>query len=731
VAALVALTFVTTTLVDFEFKSIAAGHFDRDGLAAFFGELSMGVGLAALGFQLFGTGKLLGRFGAIGALAVLPVSLGLSNAALLAFPALWAATAAKGADGLFRYAVNDPAAQLLYLPVPGQTRAAAKAFIDAVVKPGSIGLAGVMLLAYRALAGGNPYLLAWVSLSLCVAWGALLIVLRPRYIRSLQDTLGQRRSDLEAQAAAGQGEATLAAFGRALESDDPRTVLNALELLASLNDLELDHRVEGLLDHPVPEIRISALRYYAQRETMRFANSVFRKFDDPDPNVRASAIEAFCAMGRDKAVRSVQGYLRDPDPAIRGAAVTGMMRFGGLEGVLMAAEALKALIAHPEAPMRAHAARVLGAIGVQNFYQPLLELMNDPAVAVRRRAIEAAGHLKSPEFVLPLLYRTASASTYRPAVQALAAYGEAVLPTLAKVMANRLEDVQVRRAAAEVLGRVGSPAVAVVIARHLDESDETLRAKLFRALSKVLRRHPATPVERRQVDAALSRELVHAYRALASAEALGLASLAPAPLPVEGLAAAQALLATAVVEKIARAEERVFTLLSVLYPGAELDRIHASLKDAPPAEAGRRRGTAVELLDHLVTGELRRPLLALLEEAPRPSKLRAAEGLIPQRPASAEEALLALLGDETAWVRACAALVAARGDYAIAREALRTACGDASALVREAALVGYAQAVPGAGLPLAQALLQDESPVVRRQAERLAGGALRLVTRSS
>ena len=74
-------------------------------------------------------------------------------------------------------------------------------------------------------------------------------------------------------------------------------------------------------------------------------------------------------------------------------------------------EALKMLIEHPDPVMREHAARVLGAIGVKNFYQPVLGLMNDPDARVRRAAINAAGVLRSPEFVIPLIYRTQDIET--------------------------------------------------------------------------------------------------------------------------------------------------------------------------------------------------------------------------------------------------------------------------------------------------------------------------------
>ena len=145
-----------------------------------------------------------------------------------------------------------------------------------------------------------------VSLALTALWIAVVLRLRAHYIKSLQDNLKSRRLDLESARYKVMDSSTNNVLVKALESPDPREVLNALLLLPHLENIQLDHRVELLLEHPSPDIRTAACEYYARRQTMRFANSVFRRFEDPDPAVRASAVDAFCAIGRDKAVRSVR-----------------------------------------------------------------------------------------------------------------------------------------------------------------------------------------------------------------------------------------------------------------------------------------------------------------------------------------------------------------------------------------------------------------------------------------
>jgi AAA family ATP:ADP antiporter len=725
VAILSAITFFTTTLIDFQFKVVAADKMKGDELAAYFSYFSAVVGALALGLQLFGTSRLLNRAGVIGSLAVLPVSLALGDAALLIFPALWAASMAKGADTLFRYSVNDATTQILYLPVPAQVRVSAKAFIDGVVKPVAIGLAGLSLAGYRLWMKGDPYRLAWFSLALALGWVGVVMSMRSKYIKSLQDNLKQRRLDLESARHQVIDGNTNKVLERALASDDEQEVLNALSLLPHLEKLELDQRVELLLDHRSSAVRVKALEYYAHRQTMRFANSVFRRFEDQDPAVRAAAIDAFCAMGRDKAVRSVRPFLADPDPRIRSAAVTGMIRFGGLDGVLVAAEALKALIDNGDPIMRQHAAKVLGAIGVRNFYQPVLQLMNDPDLRVRREAVVAAGVLKSPEFVIPLIYRTQARETLREATQSLTAYGSSILTTLAKVLSNHLEDPNIRRAIARVLGRLGTSEAVEVIARHLDEADEELRGVMYRSLARAVKGKRLLLKDVSPVKRAVDRELERAWRSLHQLELLKLDAVPGPNTPRDGEAAARALLGSALTEKVKQVESRVFLLLAVLYPDADMEQISAGIQDATAADASRRRGNAVELLDNLLDRDIKARFLPLVEEIPRTERLKQVIERYPAPTVSPETMLAELTRDEAAWVRACATwcLSEVSQEPQVRDEVLAHSVADAHPVVREIALVSLERKAPARAAPLIEARLKDDAPLVRRQAAVLTARA--------
>lgn len=719
VAALTVVTFFTTNLIDFQFKVVAADHYGKDQLAAYFGYFSAAVGGLALVLQLFGTSRILNRAGVIGALSILPLALGTGSFALAILPGLWAASLVKGSDTLFRYSINDATSQILYLPVAPNGRASAKAFIDSVVKPLSILAAGLALIGYRELSA-DPYQLAWIAAGMCVVWVGIVMSLRSRYVRSLQDNLRHRRLDLESAPYQVQDGSTHRVLTRALESGDPVEVLNALDLLPHLEKIELDNRVEVLLDHPLPQIRIAALDYYKRRQALRFANSIFRRFEDPDPKVRAAAVDAFCSIGKDKSVRSVKLYLQDSDPAVRSAAVTGMIRYGGLDGVLMAAEALKQLIAHKDDVMRQHAARVLGAVGVGNFYQPVLELMSDAVPSVRREAIHAAGKLKSPELVVPLIYKTRSPDTGREAVEALSQFGASIGPTLVKVLTNPHEALAIRCAAAKVLGRIGTVEAIAALVRQLDEPDEELRNQLYRSLARAVKGKRAIAIDKRAIRLALDREFCRAYRALMCMDVLALGA-GPGPYtPRMGPPAAAALLSSALSEKVTATERRIFTLLAVLYPEAEMERIFSGIHDASAEDAPRRRANAVELLENLLDRDLKRKLLPLSDDLPRGEKVRLVADVLDVPGGSKEQVTTALCRDENAWVRACAIHYATETGSAQAADAISDGLRHGSAFVREIALLSVFRVRPESFARAAESALRDEAPVVRRQAALMA-----------
>lgn len=207
------------------------------------------------------------------------------------------------------------------------------------------------------------------------------------------------------------------------------------------------------------------------------------------------------------------------------------------------------------------------------------------------------------------------------------------------------------------LGEIATPAARVPLLARLD--DPRLGEAAARALARTTRGAALTEDEHARVDERLRVELGGAFEALAAADAMGKAESALAPdgtreanpFAPDEVIGALGLLSKALRERQERHRARVLWLLAARFPGAGLDRIRANLAEAAPT----RRANAVELLDSTLAGDLRRLVVALVDDTPRPDKLRTA-GAVWSLPRRSREAWLeALVADPSPSLAACAA----------------------------------------------------------------------------
>jgi HEAT repeat protein len=719
IAKLIGVTFLTVTLIDYQFKLAARAEFHGAGLAAFFSGFYAVTGLLALVTQVLGTRRVLDRLGLLGALAFLPLGLFLGSGAFLVVGSLWAAAISQACNVTFRYTINDASVQMLYLPLSASVRGRAKTLIEGIEKPAAIALAALFLLLYQQL-GGSRQKLSWVALGLLAIWLWLLWETRKSYLAALQQTLRRRRLDLDDARVAGGGEAA-AVLRRALASSNPSEVAHALELLPHVDVSGIDEPLVALLHHPSPSIRRLAVVQVASRKELHHSNLIFQLFEDPDPSVRAAALRAFCGMAREKAVRNVSPFLGDQSVEVRAAAIAGLIQHGGLDGILTSGPGLKAMLASSISIERCWGARVLGEIGVKTFYQPLVALLGDPDLEVRRAALRAAGSLGSPELAPALIYRLSEASTAADAADALASLGKGVAQTLEKVLRNSQEDRRIRLNVPRVLARLATPAAARILYEALEVDDEHLRTQVLFGLSRIRRTNPTLPPDWARVERALDIELVGAHRTLVCAQALELPERVSLHAVKPGSPeAAIALLSHALDEQRLQSLERVLLLLGLLHPRIEAANLRADLfRVQQSAEAiPTRRAAALELLDNLLPRSMSGRLVPLWETGPRDQRLEDVAAFYLERPAPRASWLGWVLSGPNPWVRSCAlnylGYTGERSDAAWTDTALTSE----DPRVREAALTCIARLASPLAPGLAEGFLTDPDPGVRRAGQQ-------------
>src|SRR5206468_11784861 len=132
-------------------------------------------------FQMLVTSRILKRFGVGWAILLLPMALLGGFIALALRPALWAAALLQLLDGGFSYSIHRSGMELLYLPIPPQTRNAVKGFVDMFVDRTGRAVGALLLLVFTVILGLSISSLSMVAGGFVIAWIAIVVVVKREY----------------------------------------------------------------------------------------------------------------------------------------------------------------------------------------------------------------------------------------------------------------------------------------------------------------------------------------------------------------------------------------------------------------------------------------------------------------------------------------------------------------------------------------------------------------------
>jgi hypothetical protein len=219
----------------------------------------------------------------------------------------------------------------------------------------------------------------------------------------------------------------------------------------------------------------------------------------------------------------------------------------------------------------------------------------------------------------------------------------------------------VRRALPKTIARIGGQAALRALLESLGAPDPFLRRKLIEALL-YLRTHDGwTSAPPATLEVQVAAECRGHLRALldlrslrgGSPEAVGNGKNGNGK---NGNGNGGHLLERLLVERMEDHRSNLFRLLSLLYPPRDILAAHRSLASDQPG----LRAHALEYLDNLLTGDLRRVVFAVIDDLPPRERLRLAKKLFELEPTGADATLRRLAtrrprGDvDAAWLRAAA-----------------------------------------------------------------------------
>ena len=650
-----AVTMLTVTLVDYQFRVNASHVYQGEALADYFFSVYAYTGILSSFFQFFLTTRILESFGILYSLFILPLSLATGSLLALAGLGATGVTITRCGELVTRYTINETTTQILYQPLPALQRRRTKTLADGFARPLAQASGGILcfLLSYfyqieqaERLLTLSAVIVGLVGIWLFFAWR-----LRGSYVSALLVASRRQASSLGGRVDEDEPtrEITQLALQRALVSQDPTQVMGALDVLPrGVAAARLEPLVAPLILSAEARVREAAISYLGSLGNRKYAKGFLPLFDDPDPQVAASAIRAYAALERERALPLLKRPLLASAPEIKAATIAGLIEYGGLAGIMEATGVLDAMLKNPEARQRENGARVLGYIKIRSFYQPLFALINDPDPKVRLAAIAAAGEIKARELVPTLVLALGEEGTRVKAAQkALAQMGNEVAPLLASVLAMPALPARIRNAVPGVLAMMQTPAAYDVIESQLAISDARLRGAVLRALQKLVVRldNEITP-DFARIRLALLAEFNLYYQLALECEALKTVPNATAGL-----------LLAALEDRSQDTLERIFSLLSVLFPREQIELVSYNMKSENPTS----RANASEIVDNICDNEIKRVLLPILDNTDRAEKAAEGAKLFKLRLETPHQLYARyIFAEDDAWVAACAWHAAAK-----------------------------------------------------------------------
>ena len=649
IAAIVVLGSIVTQWTSLQLSLVAEQHFNKEAtaLTRFNGTFTLALGSVSFLVQLFATSQALRRFGLAMTILALPLSLGLGSALIVLAPGFLSVLLTSSFDQGLRFSVDRPTYELLYLPMTPSERVPIKNAIDIIGTRIADALGavvyGVITGGFLLIPGLGLTLRGTAGLNLLMIGGWILVGwrLRSEYVRTIQESIHRHRIDMERTPTDVLERSAAEALLEKLDASDPDEVRYALDLIEGQRTRSWHPALRALLQHPEPDIRQRALALLSAAGDRGIADVAARMLRDPSLGVRTEALLFLSReMGLDPLARIEQ--LGDfEDFSIRAGMAAFLASPGPGQKIDAALALLETMARAPGeagARERAEAARLI-ALVPDAFVEVLPTLIADADAEVARQAITTARTIVRDETVPALVAALARPEVSDEAAGALARFGDAIVPEIARRLEDAATPIDVRRELPAVLVRIGSMQAEQTLVESLLQTDPMLRHRVVASLNKLRVIHPEVPLDRAPVELLLAAEIAGHYR---SYQVLG---------PLQARLNEDDPVLQAMRHSMEQELERIFRVMALLLPHAGLHDAYVGVRSTNQMV----RGNALEFLDNVLKPDLRQVLVPLLDsQVSVGERIALANKLVGAPLETPEQAITTLIASGDGWMRSCA-----------------------------------------------------------------------------
>tara|TARA_R110000796_G_scaffold35017_3_gene90074 strand:+ start:34848 stop:37661 length:2814 start_codon:yes stop_codon:yes gene_type:complete len=626
-AGIVGVSVIVAKLVDYLFSDFASSIIkDPDELTAFFAFWFSTFNLLSLLVQLFFTQKVVGIWGVGFSLMLLPFGIFLGGILFFILPELSVIIFIKAVDGTLKQSIHKSATELLALPLPFDLKNKTKSFIDVVVDSVATGLAGfILIFAVQGLDLPTMFITGIIILFVGV-WGFFIYKVRKEYFQTFRENLAEMANvkPKENQKNNTKNFSAVDGMKSVFKTGTESQILFMLGKLQEINDKRFLNDVQELLSHPSLKVRTAAIQnlYFLNNSSITSKVTDLLNSNDEELLVATLAYLLLHASKQEEIV--FNSYLDDEKPLLAATALLCLARESRDNYSLRETYCLKDRIDKEIDYVSAHIddferlkllLKIIGWANLPEYYYIIQKYLKHQNEEVKEVAIKASGLTINPDFIIPLVNFLPKKKTRKLVIESLLNFGNQLLPTLLKIVNEEKITLETARFIPLVLKAFNTQEAVRYLFHLLENKDLGIRLEAIRALSDLKTESPNLTFNKTKVVASIFEECRLYHTTLSAMHTQIIISYRNRKKTKEAISIeerdARASLLELLERRLDAGLERIFKLLGLKYKQNDIEIAYAGLV----SDKQEARANAIEFLDNLLSGELKKKLLPIIESS--------------------------------------------------------------------------------------------------------------------
>ncbi|MCJ7581380.1 MAG: MFS transporter [Candidatus Aminicenantes bacterium] len=598
-AAVVALTEIVSTLIDFQAKTFIESATAQKNLMSVFGYFEAALLVIPLLFQLFLTSKLIKRYGVRFALLLYPItillcSLGLAGFAMTA--GIVFAIIIKTSDKSLSFSINQSVRELLFIPVSPEFKNSVKIFIDMFINRVAKGAGALILLLIIGITplfypntsdeGGIQFvarrvqIVSLFSILFIIVWIVLNIKVSKEYTNTIKNKLKLRWKRADSVVGEKLDVDFMKLILDTLEDKERSDVLYAMDLFDLTKKDKLTPEVRKFIGYTSDERKVSSMDVLFQTE----GATLSPQMDDSLINERDEK-EIKEIMQLDSYQEIMKGYMERVFESDVKDSETARMELAKGIGLM---EAKSSLV------------------------EKLEDLIEDKSLDVSRYAMESAAKLKLREYLPQIIEKLENPQTKTDSSAALVKYGTKIIGTLSDYLSAEDETLDVKVSIIGILAQIGNQETADLLSLELKQKKNEIDSEIIDALDKIRSENSNIQFLEQTILPEISKRIKDQYSAFLECFDKDLST------NEEDKSGDKTK-----VHKIIHTD--IFKLLGLLYPHEDIIKAYQNIEFGTKDSIGY----AIELLDNILPAEIKIRLFPLVDNISLEARIHLCREVLP------------------------------------------------------------------------------------------------------